>query len=91
MEVQWDPQKAMANLSKHRVDFADVVGVFDDPYALTREDPDAQNEQRFVSVGMDFLGRVLTVVYTHRGDSIRLISARHATRREREAYERTRS
>jgi hypothetical protein len=81
---------AAANFRKHGVEFVDTVGVFEDSYALTREDPDAQGEQWFVSVGMDFLGRVLTVVYTHRGVSIRLISARRATRREREHYERER-
>jgi uncharacterized protein len=91
MDIRWDDQKALANLSKHRVDFADAVGVFEDPYALTREDPDASGEQRFVSTGMDFLGRVLVVVYTYRGDHIRLISARPAERRERESYERERS
>jgi uncharacterized protein len=91
MEIEWDPDKAAANLRKHGVDFRDVVGVFEDLYALTRDDPDAQGEQRFVSIGMDFLGRVLTIMYTHRDLSIRLISARRATKREREAYERERS
>jgi uncharacterized DUF497 family protein len=91
MAIEWDPEKAAANLRQHGVDFADAVGVFEDPYALTREDPDAQGEQRFVSVGLDFLGRVLTMVYTHRGVRTRLISARRATKREREAYERARS
>jgi uncharacterized protein len=91
MEIEWDPDKAAANLRKHGVDFRDVVGMFEDPYALTRDDPDARGEQRFVSVGMDFLGRVLTIVYTHRDVNIRLISARRATKRERETYERERS
>jgi uncharacterized protein len=91
MKIAWDPEKAAANLRKHGVDFRDVMGVFDDPYALTREDPDAHGEQRFVSIGMDFLGRVVTVVYTHREVRIRLISARRSTRRERDAYERERS
>jgi len=91
MEITWDSEKAAANLRKHGVEFVDAMGVFEDPYALTREDPDAQGEQRFVSVGMDFLGRVLTVVYTHWDVSIRLISARRVTRRERDSYERYRS
>ena len=54
MAIEWDPEKAAANLRQHGVYFADAVGVFEDPYALTREDPDAQGEQRFVSVGLDF-------------------------------------
>jgi uncharacterized DUF497 family protein len=90
MADKWDPEKAAANLRDHRVDFADVMGVFEDPYALTREDPDAPGEQRFVTVGLDFLGRILVVVYTYRGERIRPISARRATRREREHYARER-
>jgi len=54
---------------------------------LTREDTVARGEQRFVSVGTDSIGRILVVVYTHRGENIRLISARDATGRERKAYE----
>jgi uncharacterized DUF497 family protein len=90
MDFEWDPDKAVANLRKHGVDFADAVGVFEDEYALRREDPDAQGEQRFVTIGMDFLGRVVVVVYTYRGKRIRPISARRATRRERASYERRR-
>jgi len=84
---QWDPRKASANLRKHRVDFADAVGVFEDPRALTMEDLYPE-EERFLTLGLDFLGRVLLVVWTWRGDDIRLISARGATRRERRQYER---
>ncbi len=87
MAVVWDPRKAKVNSAKHGVRFADAEGVLFDPNALTREELRAQSEQRFVSVGMDGLGRVLVVVYTHRGDNVRLISARHATRKERADYE----
>jgi len=53
-----------------------------------REDDDAEGEQRFVAVGSDALGRLLTVVYTYRApDAVRLISARTATSREKQAYE----
>lgn len=58
-----------------------------DQMALTREDRDAEGEQRFVSIGMDATGRLLVVVFTYRGEEIRLISARPATARERECYE----
>jgi uncharacterized protein len=91
MDYEWDPEKAAANLRRHGVDFADVVGAFEDEYALRREDPDAHDEQRFIITGIDFLGRVVVVVYTYRGEHIRPISARRATRREREHYERERS
>ena len=90
MEIEWDPEKAAANLRKHGIPLSYAADVLEDEYALTREDPHAQGEQRFVTVGMDGLGRVLTVVYTYRGERIRPISARRATRREREAYERER-
>ena len=58
-----------------------------DPNALTREDIESEGEQRFVTVGMDSGGRILVVVYTYRGEDIRLISARSVTKRERMQYE----
>ena len=79
--------KASLNAKKHRVRFADAVGVFEDEAALSREDLGSEGERRFVGTGVDFLGRVLTLVYTYRPDTIRLISARRATKRERETYE----
>jgi uncharacterized DUF497 family protein len=66
------------------------VGVFEDEWALTIKEEYIEDEQRFVTMGMDFLGRVLVVVYTYRGDTIRLISARVATKSERRTYERKR-
>ena len=90
MNYQWDPDKAQANNNKHNVDFADAVGVFEDAWALTIEEQYINDEQRFVTLGMDFLGRVLIVVYTYRGDDIRLISARRATKRQRKTYEQRR-
>ena len=91
MGYEWDPEKAAQNLSTHDVLLSYAADVLEDTYALTREDASAQGEQRWVSVGMDGLGRVLTIVYTYRGERIRLLSARRATRRERESYERERS
>ena len=88
MKIECDPAKAKANFLKHGVEFADAVGALEDPQAITVEDPDAENEQRLITVGLDFLGRVVIVVYTYRGDNIRLISARKATRREIRIYER---
>jgi uncharacterized protein len=91
MDYEWEPEKAAQNLRTHDVRLSYAADVLEDAYALTREDASAQGEQRWVSVGMDGLGRVLTVVYTYRGERIRLLSARRATRREREHYERERS
>lgn len=82
----WDERKAGANLRKHRVDFADAATVFEDNSAVTIAEDD-QEEQRYVTIGMDALGRVLIVVYTMRGERVRIISARRATRRERAEYE----
>lgn len=83
---EWDRRKAEINLKKHAVDFADAVAVFSDHSAITLQD-DSNGEERFVSVGLDALGRVLVVVFSWRGERIRLISARRATRRERRQYE----
>ena len=86
MEYEWDPSKARTNLQKHNVDFAEAVTVLEDDAALTMPD-DATNEERFVTIGLDARGNILVVVYTWRGDHIRLISARKATPRERKQYE----
>jgi len=87
MGFQFDPRKAAANLKKHGVSFADAESVFLDPLALHQADPDSQDEERFVAVGMGSAGQMLVVAYTMRGDDIRLISARRATRREVKTYE----
>ena len=83
--VKWDPEKAAANLRKHGIDFADAATVLNDERALTvaDEDPD---EERFVTLGLDVLGRLLVVAYTWRGEEPRLISARRATRSEQNQY-----
>jgi hypothetical protein len=87
VSYEWDPAKARQNLRKHGVDFADAVTVLEDEAALTIRDPFSEQEQRWITLGMDALGRLLVVVYTWRGDRIRLISARPATPRERRQYE----
>ena len=80
-------QKARINVRDHGIDFADAVIVFEDDAAITVED-DSSDEERFVTLGADGMGRVLVVAYTYRGDTIRIISARKATRKERSQYER---
>jgi uncharacterized DUF497 family protein len=82
---EWDPKKAASNLRKHGIDFADTVIALEDELALTVED-DYQNEQRFITIGADALGRLLVVVYAFREENIRIISAREATPRERRQY-----
>jgi uncharacterized DUF497 family protein len=85
MEYEWDPKKANDNFKKHGVLFADAVTVFSDDRALTIEDIDHE-EQRFMTLGLDAMGRVLVVVYAHRGETIRIISARQSTPREEKYY-----
>jgi len=80
-----DPRKAAANARKHGIQFADAVQVLEDELAITLRD-DAQNEERWVTIGMDAVARVLTVVYTWRGAIIRIISARTATPSELRQY-----
>lgn len=87
MRFQYDPAKAAANVRKHGVWFADAEGVFQDPLALVREDPDAFGERGYVAIGFGHLGELLVVVYSERAEGYRLISARRATRKERRAYE----
>ena len=86
MEFEWDAGKVASNRRKHGVDFADAATVLYDDLAVTIQ-TEHPSEQRFVAVGVDALGRALVVVYTWRGDSVRLISARPATACERRQYE----
>lgn len=86
MNYEWDPAKARFNLTKHGVGFPDAVVVFEDRAALTIDDPHP-HEDRYVTVGLDAGARLLVVVWTWRGEAtIRLISARSATRNERRQY-----
>ena len=85
---EWDEEKARDNLRKHGVDFADATAVLEDDWALTmRDDTSPVDEERFLTLGGDSLGRVIVVAYTWRGARIRLFSARPATARERRHYQ----
>ena len=86
MDITWDPAKARSNIEKHGIAFSDAEPVLFDPYGITTEDDRSEIEQRFVTIGMDALGRILVVVYTHRSESIRLISVRPATKQEQKDY-----
>ena len=87
MDFEWDPAKARSNFTKHGISFSDVEPAFYDQYAISMPGPGASSEERFVLVGMDAIGRVVVVVYTYRGNSIRIVSARAATKAERKTYE----
>ena len=91
MIIDWDPAKAAANLQTHGVAFGEAATVLSDDYALTRDDPDAQGEQRFVSLGMSATCALLVVVYSHRDPDIyRLISSWKANKPQRTMYEKNR-
>jgi len=85
-QVEFDPAKARRNLLLHGVSFGDAETALFDPRALTIEDEDALGEQRFITMGIDSLGRLLVVVHAQRGDNIRIISARKASRGEMDRY-----
>lgn len=88
IRFEWDPEKAEANLRKHGVPFAEAATVFGDPLSMTFYDPDHSiEEERYITIGTSRLGKLLVVAHTEREDRIRVISARQATRREREFYE----
>jgi uncharacterized DUF497 family protein len=83
VRIEFDPKKAAGNLKKHGVSFEEAASCLLDPLALARPDPDAKDEMRLILLGMSQAGRLLTVCYTLRDDeTIRLISARRATRKE---------
>jgi uncharacterized DUF497 family protein len=88
MRFDWDPRKAAANLRKHSVSFEEASTVFADDYSLTGADPDhSVGEERFITFGMSQSGRHLVVSHTEQGDTIRIFSAKRATRSERKLYE----
>ena len=85
---EWDEEKAEINLKKHKVGFEEAKSVFGDPFSITVDDPDhSKEEQRFIDIGKSVSGIFLVVVYTERGNKIRIISCRKVTPTERRKYE----
>ena len=88
LNFEWDANKAKSNLGKDRINFEEASTVFGDLRSLTIPDPAHSDlENRFITVGTSHPGKLLVVVHTERGDNIRIISARVASRRERRNYE----
>ncbi len=88
MVYEWNAEKARANLQKHGVSFEEAATVFLDPLALTFSDPDhSLTEEREITIGNSGAQRVVLVSHCQRGDRTRIISARKATRKERQQYE----
>jgi uncharacterized DUF497 family protein len=86
---EWDPEKAAANLKKHKVSFREATTVFTDLFALTFDDPDhSLNERRFITIGTSSKDRVVFLAHADRGeDRIRIISARRTTKSEAHDYQ----
>ena len=88
LTFEWDEKKADENLRKHGVSFDEAKTVFNDPFSVTIYDPDHSNdEQRYIDIGLSLKGRLIVVSYCERGETIRLISSREATRKEQRDYE----
>ncbi len=90
MEIQfeWDEKKAQINLKKHGVSFDEAATIFGDTMSITIDDPiHSTSEPRWITIGRSAQGKLLVVAHAERGDDIRLISARKATRKERHVYE----
>ena len=88
LRFEWDPDKAAMNLRKHRVGFEEASTVVGAPLSITISDPEhGEGEFRYVLIGQSQHRRVLVVCHTERGDSIRIVSARRASRREKNEHE----
>ena len=88
MKFQWDPRKAKLNLTKHEVSFEEATTAFRDPLSVTAGDPDhSVDEKRFLTFGLSSKGRLLQISHIERGELIRIINARLATKQERRIYE----
>ena len=88
MNFEWDEAKATANFRKHKVTFEEASTIFQYDLSLTGRDPDhSLGEHRFITFGVSATNRILAVSHAERGDVIRIISARFATRMERKMYE----
>jgi len=88
LQFDWDPEKSQQNEKKHGVSFNEAATVFSDYLSTTFPDPDHSiGEERFITIGMSEFGRLFVVVHADEADTIRIISARNATRHEKKYYE----
>lgn len=88
MNIEWDPIKAKSNLKRHGVSFEEAATALSDPMAATGADPDHSiAEERYITFGVSKAGRLLVISHTEKEETIRIISARMASKGEREIYE----
>jgi uncharacterized DUF497 family protein len=85
---EWNEEKSKRNVRKHGVTFEEAKTVFNDPFAITIDDPDhSDEEERYLDIGLSSKGKVLLVWYTELEENIRIIGCRRATPSERKTYE----
>ena len=88
LKFKWNPNKAKKNIEKHGVSFDEAATVFSDPLSMTYDDPDhSYDENRYIIIGLSILDKLLFVSHVETNDTIRIISARYLTRKERKQYE----
>lgn len=88
MKFEWDNRKAAKNERKHKISFAEAISVFQDTLSITYPDMDhSEEEDRFLIIGAAITGSVVVVSHTFRNETIRIISARKTTTKERSFYE----
>jgi uncharacterized DUF497 family protein len=91
MLFEWDPEKNASNIKKHRISFEIAITVFDDPLHLSVLDHKTRHEERWMTIGPAVTGAIIVVVHSYKElrelEIIRIISARHATRKEKKQYE----
>ena len=88
LTFEWDESKAKTNMRKHNVEFNEGKTIFNDPFLLTFADMDnSDDEDRYISIGLSDRDRILVLIHTDRQGTIRIISCRKATTRERRYYE----
>jgi uncharacterized DUF497 family protein len=88
LEFEWDAVKAAENLKNHKVRFEEAKSVFNDPLSLTFPDPEhSDDEYRSITIGVSSHSRLLLVVFTERKGTLRIISSRKATAKEKKLYE----
>ena len=87
LQFEWDARKEVLNRKKHGISFEEAATAFGDPRSVTVPDPEhSRDEERFVLLGLSYRGRLLVVVHTERGENLRIISARKASKREGRQY-----
>ena len=88
LNIEWHTEKALTNIKRHNVTFEEDSTAFSDTLSLSIDDPlHSDDEKRYILIGKSYKNRILIVIHTERGDNIRIISARKATKKERVFYE----